>query len=240
MSESNQCAALTQAGAQCKNSAQEGSIYCYIHRNYETHVDVAPKAPAAPAAVLTIDEEFEVPTAAVQGEAVSVDEQPAHSGRNEPFEKLVHELNQLADQMRQRFPGYVPPDYSPHGLLVALRDNADRVAPGLHLKESKLIADLEEQLAGKSGQDFLDVETWKGLWYVLNVALQSQADHLRTATSERLERLPDTVTELRHELEIHNATDLLAVRTWKNVLRVSRETLQQQVERLRSNGNGTA
>lgn len=244
MSETTQCAAMTQAGTQCKNSPQEGSIYCHVHRNYEAAVAsdavATPIAPAATAAAIAVEEEMPLPAAEPVAETVRVDEQPTHARSNEAFDKLVHELNQIAEQLRQRFPGYQPPDYTPYGLLVALRENADRIAPGLHLKQSRLLSDLEEELEGKRGQDFLDVETWSGLWYVFSVALQSSADQLRSATAEQMERMPDTMTELRQELEIHRPTDLLAMRTWKNVYRFSQETLKRQVEKLRNNGDQPA
>jgi len=35
------CRAITKAGSQCKNSAQTGSDYCHVHRNY-----IEKKAPA--------------------------------------------------------------------------------------------------------------------------------------------------------------------------------------------------
>src|SRR4051794_1358828 len=38
------CAATTKSGAPCKNKAQAGSDYCYVHRNLAVNAAPAPEA----------------------------------------------------------------------------------------------------------------------------------------------------------------------------------------------------
>jgi 1-acyl-sn-glycerol-3-phosphate acyltransferase len=92
--------------------------------------------------------------------------------------QLMKELEEMIGRVRALHPGYTPPPFSPQGLLQLLEEGTDRLPAGLGLG-------LLEKLKGTLGEDLLDVDTWKGMWYVLNSSLQYQADGVkRRATGE--------------------------------------------------------
>jgi len=193
------CRAITKAGSQCKNSAQTGSDYCHVHRNY-----IEKKAPA-----VEVDD-------AAQEAAVGT------SNRAE-LRSLLAELSELTDELNQLVPDYHPPDYSPQGMLDLLKVNLDRFAPetvkdlqasleGTSLEDFRdietwkgmwftlnylvkleageraghlaqrlsglpgvsTLADLKEMLADTPPEEFLKVDTWKGIWFIANYELQNQ------------------------------------------------------------------
>jgi 1-acyl-sn-glycerol-3-phosphate acyltransferase len=83
--------------------------------------------------------------------------------------QLVKELEELIGRLGGLHPGYAPASFSPQGLLQLLEEGADRLPSGLRLG-------ILDKLKDTLGEDLLDVDTWKGMWYVLNSSLQSQAD----------------------------------------------------------------
>ncbi len=203
--EHKHCGAITKAGSQCKNAAQAGSDYCYVHRNY-----VATIAPAA------------APDVGVSGpETGTID-------RSE-LESLLAELNELTEELNQLVPDYSPPPYSSQGMLDLLQGNLDRFTPeavkdlqssleGSSLDDFKdletwkgmwftlnylvqleaservsgltqclsglpgvsTLSDLKEMLADTPPEEFLKVDTWKGIWFIANYELRNQAQSIRT------------------------------------------------------------
>jgi 1-acyl-sn-glycerol-3-phosphate acyltransferase len=83
--------------------------------------------------------------------------------------QLMKELEELVGRLRTLHPGYTPPPFSPQGLLQLLEEGTDRLPAGLRLG-------ILDKLKDTVGEDLLDADTWKGMWYVLNNSLQSQAD----------------------------------------------------------------
>ncbi len=83
--------------------------------------------------------------------------------------QLMKEVEELIGRLRALHPGYTPPPFSPRGLLQLLEEGTDRLPAGLRLG-------ILEKLKDTLGEDLLDVDTWKGMWYVLNSSLQYQAD----------------------------------------------------------------
>jgi 1-acyl-sn-glycerol-3-phosphate acyltransferase len=83
--------------------------------------------------------------------------------------QLMNEVEALIGRLRELHPGYTPPPFSPQGLLNLLEENTDRIPPILRLG-------ILEKLKSTIGEDLFDADTWKGMWYVLNSSLHSQAD----------------------------------------------------------------
>lgn len=83
--------------------------------------------------------------------------------------QLMKEVEELIGRLRALHPGYTPPPFSPRGLLQLLEEGTDRLPAGLRLG-------ILEKLKDTLGEDLLDVDTWKGMWYILNSSLQYQAD----------------------------------------------------------------
>ena len=221
------CAATTKAGTACKNKAREDSNYCYAHRNF-----VSAETPT-PEPIETIEE---IPVA----EEATID-----GGGDERFQRIVGDLNKVVDDLKNRAPNFVPPAFSPQRLAEMLKENVDRVSV-----DSKLVKDLQEQVEGKSAQDFLERETWEGLWYVLNYSLQERSESLRTTVSETLNeqltalRNSEAVAGFQKNVKIESAQDLLSADTWKSVFNIASETLQAQAaalrERMQTQNNDTA
>ena len=86
--------------------------------------------------------------------------------------QLVDEIDLLIDRVRASKPDYVPPPFSPSRLLRLIEDNLGRFSPEMGLG---ILQKLRETI----NEDLFDVETWKGLWYVLNYTLEYQADMLK-------------------------------------------------------------
>lgn len=198
--ETRQCQAITRAGKRCKLQPRPGSDYCHIHQT-ESVAAAAPPAPEAPA--------------------------PAPAGQSQ-FRELVAELNALADELQARVPTFNPPPFTPEGLLRLLRDNIDRMTPDMRLG---LLRDLQANLQGTSPRDFFDPDTWKGLWFLLNYTLQTEASVLKDTLATQLSRLPGAgaVANLGGMLQGSSPRDFLEIDTWKGVWFLLNYTLQAQV-----------
>jgi hypothetical protein len=202
--EKKRCGAITKAGGQCKNIAQAGSDYCYVHRNY-----VATAAPTTE------------PDVGSSGAGTGTID------RSE-LESLLAELNELTEELNQLVPDYSPPTYSPQGMLDLLKGNLDRFTPetvrdlqasleGTSLDDFKdietwkgmwftlnylvqletserasalaqrlsglpgisMASDIKEMLADTPPEEFLKVDTWKGLWFIANYELRNQAQSFK-------------------------------------------------------------
>lgn len=86
--------------------------------------------------------------------------------------QLMAELDALIGRVQALSPGYNPPPFSPRRLLDTFEKNLDRFAPADRLGILK-------KLRSAVNEDILDVETWKGLWYMINYSLEYQADVLK-------------------------------------------------------------
>ncbi len=85
---------------------------------------------------------------------------------------FARELDELIEQVQTVDPDYRPPPFSPQGLLDLLKKNISQFSPEVSLK-------LLERLRTTVSEDLLDLDTWRGVWYVLNYSLESQADLLK-------------------------------------------------------------
>ena len=77
-----------------------------------------------------------------------------------------------ANQVRERVQDHLPEPFQPESMLRFVRNNVDRFAP-------EVARDLMNSLEGASKEDFLDPETWKGMWTMLNYSVQFQAEQLK-------------------------------------------------------------
>lgn len=88
--------------------------------------------------------------------------------------ELRQELDDLVRRLRALRPDYEPPAFSPQNMLDMLKRNL----PGL---PSRPHFGISERLRETLGEDFdaFDLETWKGLWFMINYSLQYQADFVK-------------------------------------------------------------
>lgn len=162
--ETKRCLALTKAGTQCKNTPQEGSDFCYVHEQVTNPKIVPPASPA-------------------NQDAPVIAEVTPSSPDEAELKALVTELNKLVAELEERMPGYTPPPYSPQKLKQLLTGNIDKFTP-------EVVRDLQANFEGTTVQDFLDPDTWKGMWYVLNYMAESETKSLRENITTRLKTLP--------------------------------------------------
>ncbi|NUM48202.1 MAG: acyltransferase family protein [Anaerolineales bacterium] len=86
--------------------------------------------------------------------------------------ELMEELDHLIARVRKSAPDYSPPPFSPKRLIQFLQENLQRFSPDT--QQSIL-----ERLRNAVGQDFLDVDTWKGIWFMLNYTVEYRGDQFK-------------------------------------------------------------
>ncbi len=104
----------------------------------------------------------------------SASEPVAAASESSPAE-LQSELQSEIDRLIARVEAttdYKAPPFSPQALLRLLEQNSSRFQP-------EMLRGILEKLRSSVSTDLLDLDTWKGIWYVVNYSLQSQADMVK-------------------------------------------------------------
>ena len=91
---------------------------------------------------------------------------------DQDLKRLAAELDNLIERVRTLTPGYTPPPFSPQRLLALIERNLEKLSPELRLG-------ILERLKKAIGEDMFDVDTWKGIWTMLNYSLEYQGDLLK-------------------------------------------------------------
>lgn len=86
--------------------------------------------------------------------------------------QMADELDQMIERIKATAPGYSPPPFSPRRLVRLISRNLERFSPELRLE-------VLEKLRSGVGEDLFDVDTWKGIWYMLNYSLEYQTEILK-------------------------------------------------------------
>ena len=189
------CVALTRAGRRCKNPAQPGSDFCYVH-------------------VVLEEEEEVVETPPGDGTRPASD--------REVRRQMAAEVEELIEALKAKRPEFSPPPFSPQALIALVRQNLDALPPAMRVDVLYRLRDAVrdesvdmdvwrgiwfllhywrhyqagafiEQLRGPLQmplqqlekwraifeEGLLDVETWKGLWFMVSYSAKYQADMLR-------------------------------------------------------------
>lgn len=114
------------------------------------------------------------------------DPQAADESRDEALseeeirEELIHELDELIDNLKSVVPEYESPPRSPGRMVQFFEKNMRRFSPELGL-------DILHRLRNSLGEDLLDADTWKGIWFMVNYTLEYQADIVRRRMSGEYE-----------------------------------------------------
>jgi 1-acyl-sn-glycerol-3-phosphate acyltransferase len=98
-------------------------------------------------------------------------------------QQFAEELDQLIDRVQQTTPDYTPPPFSPQRLISLISDNLSRFSPEYALN-------ILRQLRSGVTKDLFDLDTWKGIWYVVNYSIDSQRDLVRRRISGDFETDP--------------------------------------------------
>ena len=86
--------------------------------------------------------------------------------------ELRIELDELVERLKEFQPDFEPPPYSERSWVELIQ----QICTSLPFK---IPAGLVEKLSGVISEDLLDMETWKGLWFMINYSIQYQADFIK-------------------------------------------------------------
>jgi len=86
--------------------------------------------------------------------------------------RLMVELDDLINRVQAISPEYSPPPFSPEKMVDFMDDQGEDVDPSFRLA-------LLKRLRGSINEDILDIETWKGAWYMVNYTLEYQGDIIK-------------------------------------------------------------
>jgi len=90
--------------------------------------------------------------------------------------QLVSELDILVDRMKETVPEYSPPPFSKSRLRELIGENLGR-------RPSETVLGILERFRSAVGEDLFDVDTWKGVWYMVNFTLDYQAGRIKRRMS---------------------------------------------------------
>jgi 1-acyl-sn-glycerol-3-phosphate acyltransferase len=103
---------------------------------------------------------------------------PQEWSDEETRQQLRDELDGLIARVQQINPDYSPPPFSPRRLLDLIQENIRILSPEMQLG-------ILEKLRGTISEDLFDMDTWRGIWYMINYSLEYQGDILaRRLTGE--------------------------------------------------------
>ncbi len=86
--------------------------------------------------------------------------------------QLAQELDKLIERVQTMTPGYTPPPFSASRLIRLIEENIEKLSPDFRIG-------LLDKLRGSIASDLFDLDTWKGVWYMLNYSLEYQSDILK-------------------------------------------------------------
>lgn len=170
----------------------------------------------------------------------------------EQLRRMVDELNaRVAELQRLVDEGqYSSGDaaYSPVRLLAMVRDNVQKLTPEMQL-------DVLRNFQGMSAEDLLDLDTWKGLAYMMTYSARFQAGQVRGKVAETINQVvpepiqpgrlwrmgksgldritPEFARQILGTFQGATREDLMDPDTWKGVWYMITYSLQFQAEQLK-------
>ncbi len=158
--------------------------------------------------------------------------------------RLLAELDGLVDALRSTFPDTSQAPYTPVRMLALVRSSVARYTPDVQIS-------VLEQFQDMTREDLMDLETWKGLAYMIAYSAQFQAGQTKDKLNEQmpqplkpdsifamikggLERItPDIAKQIAGSFEGASKEDLLDLDTWKGVWYMLNYSLQFQAEQIK-------
>jgi transposase-like protein len=174
----------------------------------------------------------------------------AATAETEQLHQLVNDLNSRVAELEQLVEarGGEATAYSPVRLLTMVRDNVQKLTPEMQL-------DVLRNFQGMSAEDLLDLDTWKGLAYMMTYSARFQAGQVRGKVSEAINQVvpepiqpgrlwqlgksgfdrltPEFAKQILGTLQGASREDLLDPDTWKGVWYMINYSLQFQAEQLK-------
>lgn len=159
--------------------------------------------------------------------------------------ELARELDELIADLRTQFPESAgQTSYSPVRLLTLIRENASKLTP-------EFVQGIRQSLEGMTAEDLRDLDTWKGLAYMMTYSARFQAGQMGSRIQGHIPEplqptrlldvarkgldkvLPDIAKQILGTFEGATKEDLLDPDTWKGVWYMINYSLQFQVEQLK-------
>ena len=173
-------------------------------------------------------------------ERLSPAEQKKLNEKEARKKELLAEIDDLVSELRTAVPESGAAAYSPMLFLSYIKQSLSKLTPDVQL-------DILESFAGMTREDAMDIETWKGMAYMMSYSARFQAGQVKEKLNETLPAplQPDTTIHFMRQtvdrftpeiasniLEtFQGATreDLLDMETWKGVWTMLTYSLQFQV-----------
>ena len=158
--------------------------------------------------------------------------------------RLLAELDALVDVLRNSIPNAGQNPYSPLRMLALVRSSVSRYTPDVQIS-------VLEQFQDMSREDLMDLDTWKGLAYMIAYSAQFQAGQTKDKLNEQLPQpikpdslfamfkggldriTPDIAKQIVSSFEGATREDLLDPDTWKGVWYMLNYSLQFQAEQIK-------
>ena len=173
------------------------------------------------------------------------------AGEVESLRAMVDQLNtRVAELQHQVDTKHAPGEalYTPAHLLAMVRENVGKLTPEMQI-------DVLRNFQGMSAEDLLDLETWKGLAYMMTYSARFQADQMRGKVSDTINQVvpepiqpsrlwqfgktsldritPEFAKQILSTFQGASREDLLDPNTWKGVWYMITYSLQFQAEQLK-------
>jgi hypothetical protein len=232
----------TQAMAAEQTGLTKGQVQ-YILKKFRSQrllafpdaLGLLPPDPALPPV-----EEAALPEAE-EGETVT---QESHEEPSTQVGRLLAELDDLVDALRNSIPDAGQTPYSPLRMLTLVRSSISRYTPDVQIS-------VLEQFEDMSREDLMDLDTWKGLAYMIAYSAQFQAVQTKDKLNDQLpepikpdsifalfksglDRItPDIARQIAGSFEGATREDLLDLDTWKGVWYMLNYSLQFQAEQIK-------
>lgn len=189
---------------------------------------------------------------------VTVTDSPSPDEEAEQLRALVDNLNERVNELQMRLDEkHAAEDaalYTPPRLLAMVRDSVQKLTPEMQI-------DVLRNFQGMSAEDLLDLETWKGLAYMMTYSARFQADQMRGKVSGTINNVvpepiqpgrlwqlgksgidritPDIAKQILSTFQGATREDLLDPNTWKGVWYMITYSLQFQAEQLKQRLSAT-
>jgi hypothetical protein len=176
---------------------------------------------------------------------------PAAEADDGELQQLVAELDALLADLKESLPESGRSPYSPLQFLTYLRQNLNKLSPEMRL-------DLLENFEGMTKEDLLDLDTWKGMAYMMSYSARFQAEQTREQMNEHLptplkpdtwinlarrglEKVtPDLAKEIAQSFQGATKEDLMDPDTWKGVWYMLDYSLRFQADQFKQRLTGEA
>lgn len=163
--------------------------------------------------------------------------------------ELLAELDELVDDLQTAVPPTTASPYNPLQLLTYMRQNLSQFTPEVQLG-------ILESFEGMTVEDLMDIETWKGLGYMLNYSARFHANQLREKMNEQLPKplqpdsmlsfiksnidrfTPEVAKGLMDSLQGATREDLMDPETWKGLWYMINYSVQFQAEQFKQKFTG--